>query len=97
MYHYHGAPSDYFRFTHSALNNIFMDFKILNHGSFGNKWLLIASLLHEKKILGSKNGFVVRLLLRILGLPFLVFGILANQEEKEYAITQLWLVEKPEN
>ncbi len=94
LYHYHAAPDDFFRFTSSALDQIFSDFRILNSTSFGNKWLLIAQLLHEKRVLGSKNFFFVRFALRILGLPFLIFGLLVNQQEKEYAITQLWLVEK---
>lgn len=49
MYYYHGAPDDYFRFTHSAMNEMLSDFRIARGISFGNRSLVVAQFFHKKR------------------------------------------------
>lgn len=95
MYYYHAAPDDYFRFTESALDKMLSRFRVLRKLSFGNRALILCQFFHEKKVLGSEHGWLIRTLLRVLCIPFLIVGILGNQRDKRYAITHLYLCEKP--
>lgn len=95
MYYYHAAPDDFFRFTHSALDRMLERFNILKRISFGNRELLVSQFYHEKKVLGSRNPWWLRTALRVVFLPFLVRGLAGNQHDPTFAITQLYLCEKP--
>lgn len=92
MYYYHAAPDDFFRFTESAMNRLLASMTILRCQPLGNKALLIAELLHEKTIMGSKLGLFGRLLLRLIALPFLAMGL--RSHDTRYAIGFAYLAEK---
>lgn len=95
MYYYHAAPDDFFRFTDSALDKMLAAFNVLKRISFGNRELLVSQLYHEKLVLGFKRSGWLRLMIRVGCLPFLVRGLLGNQHNRVFAITQLYLCEKP--
>jgi SAM-dependent methyltransferase len=95
LYCYHAAPDDYFRFTHSALDKMLTNFTVLKSFSFGNRQLTISQYYHEKGALGSNKRWPMRTFLRFLVLPMLVGGMLGNQHDPVFAITHLYLVEKP--
>lgn len=95
LYYYHGAPEDYFRFTHSALDRLLSRFNILKSISFGNREMAVSQYYFEKPVLGSKSKALMRIILRLLSLPFLVAGIFGNQHDSVFAITQIYLCEKP--
>jgi SAM-dependent methyltransferase len=92
MYYYHAAPEDFFRFTQSAMNRLLASTTILRCQPLGNKSLLIAELLHEKTIMGSRLGFFSRLLLRLIALPFLVMGL--RSHDSRYSFGYAYLAEK---
>jgi SAM-dependent methyltransferase len=95
LYYYHGAPDDYFRFTDSALDRMLNKFDVLRKFSFGNRNLLLCQLFHEKRACGSKHGWLTRTAYRLLSAPRLLGGLLGNQLDRVYAITHLYLCEKP--
>jgi len=94
MYYYHGAPDDYFRFSVSALDRMLNKFKILKKHSFGNRDLLVCQLFHEKRALGHRSSALVMHMRRLMMLPVLIAGLLRDQQDPVYAITQLYLCEK---
>jgi len=95
LYYYHGAPDDYFRFTDSALDRMLSGFTVLKKVSLGNRGLLLCQLFHEKRILGSTHGWLLRFMFRAFCLIPLLTGLLGNQRDRRYAITHLYLVQKP--
>lgn len=95
LYYYHGAPQDYFRFTHTAMGKLLSRFNILKSYSLGNRGLLVTQLYFEKKMLGSTSSKLKQVILRWLALPFLISGIFSNQHDPIYAITQFYFCEKP--
>jgi len=95
LYYYHAAPDDFFRFTTSALDRMLSGYTILHRLSFGGRCLLISELMHEKRVLGSDRGPIARALMRLFWSPFLLAGLLGDQNQSKFAITQLYLVEKP--
>jgi SAM-dependent methyltransferase len=95
MYYYHGAPDDFFRFSVSALDEMLQQWNVLRKVSFGNRNLLVCQLFHEKKALGHHGSWPVTQARRLMTMPFLMAGLLGNQHSPVYAITQLYLCEKP--
>ena len=95
MYYYHGAPDDFFRFTASALDRMLARFSVLQRLSFGNRGLIVCQLFHEKRVLGSTRGPLARFALRVMYLPVLLAGLLGDQRQATYAVTHLYLCEKP--
>jgi len=95
MYYYHAAPDDFFRFSISALDRMLDRFTILKSFAFGNRDLLVSQLFHEKKALGHRSRQIVMHARRLGALPFLISGLLGNQHDPVYAITTLYLCEKP--
>lgn len=95
LYYYHAAPDDFFRFTRSALDRMLSRFAILQAASFGNRGLLIGQLMHEKRVLGSRRDPISRAIIRLFCSPLVLAGLMSNQNNPVYAITQLYLVEKP--
>jgi len=92
LYYYHAAPDDFFRFSKSALDKLLAPLEILVNQPIGGRWLLLAELLHEKKVLGSQSGFWSRFALRCLAVPFLAFGLKDN--DPQYASAFAVLCEK---
>lgn len=92
LYYYHAAPDDYFRFTSSALDNLLQPLRILVRQPLGNRWLLLSELLHEKKIMGSKFPWFLRLVLRLVALPLLFFGLKGH--DPRYAFGYTYVCEK---
>lgn len=92
LYYYHAAPDDYFRFSASALDRLLAPLNILVRQPLGGRWLLFAELLHEKLVMGSKRGFLARLALRCVALPFLAAGLKAH--DAQYASGYAFLCEK---
>jgi len=95
MYYYHAAPDDYFRFSSSSLDKLLSSYNILVRQPLGGRWLLIAEMLHEKIVMGSKRSFIGRLALRVLAFPFLSFAL--KQNDPQYAIGFAYLCEKKGN
>jgi SAM-dependent methyltransferase len=95
LYYYHAAPDDFFRFTSSALDIMLNRFDVLKKISFGNRELAVAQFYHEKRQLGSRHSWLTRTALRLFFLPFLIKGVLGDQHDPTFAITQLYLCEKP--
>lgn len=94
LYYYHGAPDDYFRFTHSAMNNLLSKFKIIKGVSFGNRALVVSQFYHEKPVLGSTRSWLGRAAIRVMIAPVLAVGLMGNQNDPIYAVKQLYLCEK---
>jgi SAM-dependent methyltransferase len=95
MYYYHGAPDDFFRFTRSALDRMLDGFTTLRAASFGNRALAVAQFFHEKRVLGSTSPAWKRALYRACCLPMLVSGLRGDQHDPVFAVTHLYLCEKP--
>lgn len=95
MYYYHGAPDDFFRFTRSALDRMLARFTILRAASFGNRALAVAQFFHEKRVLGSTNPAWKRALFRAFCTPMLLAGLRGDQADPVFAVTHLYLCEKP--
>ena len=95
MYYFHGAPSDYFRFTRPALDKLLSRFTVLTSLSLGNREMAISQFYHEKRVLGSKHSWPLRAALRLACLPFLAVGLNGEQHDEVFAITHLYLCEKP--
>jgi SAM-dependent methyltransferase len=95
LYYQHSAPDDFFRFSQSALDNLLKPMHIHVRIALGCRSLLIAELLHEKVILGSRSSRIWRFMLRLLALPFLLKAITQKHGQKEYALANLYLCEKP--
>lgn len=95
MYYYHAAPDDYFRFTTSALDKMMSRYDILLRASFGNRPLLIAQLMHEKRSLGHRRSKIGKALLRLAATPALFAGLQGNQNVAKYAMNHLYIGEKP--
>jgi SAM-dependent methyltransferase len=94
LYYQHGNP-DFFRFTRGALDSLLSRFQVARATSFGNRSLLVAQLMHEKRVLGSTRSWPARTLLRLAAAPVLLGGLAGNQHDPVYAITHLYLAEKP--
>jgi SAM-dependent methyltransferase len=92
LYYYHAAPDDFFRFSASALDKLLAPFDILVKQPLGNRWLLFAEFLHEKRVMGSRMGFFSRLALRCVALPFLAAGL--KSHDPRYAFGFAYLCEK---
>ncbi|MFS8047083.1 methyltransferase domain-containing protein [Rhizobium sp. BR 314] len=92
MYYYHAAPDDFFRFSSSALDKLLSPFRILSRQPIGGRWLIFAEFLHEKKVMGSKLGYMARVALRCLALPFLAKGL--KQNDPRYALAFAYICEK---
>jgi SAM-dependent methyltransferase len=92
LYYYHAAPDDYFRFSGPALDRLLSPLHILVKQPLGGRWLLLAELLHEKAIMGSRKGRFSRCALRCLALPFLFAGLKAH--DPQYAFGFAYLCEK---
>lgn len=92
LYYYHAAPDDFFRFTASALDRLLAPLDVLVRQPLGGRWLLFAEFLHEKVIMGSRMGFLARLALRLVALPFLAAGLKAH--DARYAFGFAYLCEK---
>lgn len=84
MYYYHAAPDDYFRFTTSALDRLVKPLSVKVSQPLGGRWLLFSEFLHEKVIMGSKMGFLARLALSLVALPFLAVGLKAHDSRYAY-------------
>ena len=94
LYYQHGDP-DFFRFTRHAMDQLVSRFRVARCESSVNRSLLIAQLMHEKRALGSTRSSWGRAALRLMTTPFLASGLLSNQRMPVYAITHLYLCEKP--
>lgn len=92
LYYYHAAPDDFFRFSASALDKLLTPFNVLVRQPLGGRWLLFAEFLHEKTIMGSRRGFLSRLALRGMALPFLASAL--KQNDSQYAMAFAYLCEK---
>lgn len=92
LYYYHAAPDDFFRFSASALDRLLAPLNVLVRQPLGDRWLLFAEFLHEKVIMGSRMGFLARLALRLVALPFLAAGLKAH--DSRYAFGFAYLCEK---
>lgn len=92
MYYYHAAPDDFFRFSLSALDKLLSPYDILVKQPLGGRWLIFSEFLHEKKVMGSRLGFLSRVMLRILALPFLIKAL--KQHDARYAIGFAYLCQK---
>lgn len=92
LYYYHAAPDDFFRFSASALDRLLAPLNVLARQPLGGRWLLFAEFLHEKVIMGSRMGFLARLALRCVALPFLAAGLKAH--DSRYAFGFAYLCEK---
>lgn len=92
LYYYHAAPDDYFRFSASALDRLLDPFNILVRQPLGSRWLLFAEFLHEKLVMGSRMGFLARLALRCVALPFLAAGL--KSHDAQFASAFAYLCEK---
>lgn len=92
LYYYHAAPDDFFRFSASALDKLLEPFNVLLRQPIGGRWLLFAEFLHEKTVMGSRHGFLTRLALRLLAIPFLAIAL--NQHDSRYAMAFAYLCEK---
>jgi SAM-dependent methyltransferase len=94
LYYYHAAPSDYFRFTMSALEQLFSSFNILYRTPLGNRELLLAEFYLELDIMGFERSAVSRFLKRMLGALFCAKGI-SHEGDPKFAAANLLLCEKP--
>lgn len=92
LYYYHAAPDDFFRFSASALDRLLAPFNILVRQPLGGRWLLFAEFLHEKLVMGSRMGFLARLALRCVALPFLAAGL--KSHDAQFASGFAYLCEK---
>lgn len=92
LYYYHAAPDDFFRFTASALERLLTPFDVLVRQPIGGRWLLFAEFLHEKTVMGSRLGFLAKLALRLVALPFLACALKRN--DPQYALGFAYLCEK---
>ncbi len=92
LYYYHAAPDDFFRFSLPALEKLVAPLEVLQRQALGSRGMLIAELLHEKAVLGSKRGAFMRAVLRAVALPFLA-GALTNHDTT-YAVGYGLLCEK---
>jgi len=92
LYYYHAAPDDFFRFSASALDRLLAPFNILVRQPLGGRWLLFAEFLHEKLVMGSRMGFLARLTLRCVALPFLAAGL--KSHDAQFASGFAYLCEK---
>jgi SAM-dependent methyltransferase len=92
LYYYHAAPDDYFRFSLSALERLVAPLEVLQRQPLGSRGMLIAELLHEKAVLGSRRGPLARALLRAVALPFLAGAL--KQQDTTYALGYGLLCEK---
>lgn len=92
LYYYHAAPDDFFRFSASALDKLLKPFNVLLRQPIGGRGLLFAEFLHEKTVMGSQRGFFMRLMLRLLGLPFLALAL--KKHNSQYSMAFAYLCEK---
>lgn len=92
LYYYHAAPDDFFRFSASALDRLLAPVDVLVRQPLGSRWLLFAEFLHEKVVMGSRMGFLARLVLRCVALPFLAAGLKAH--DARFAFGFAYLCEK---
>jgi len=92
LYYYHAAPDDFFRFSASALDRLLAPLDVLARQPLGGRWLLFAEFLHEKVIMGSRMGYLARLALRCIALPFLAAGL--KEHDARYAFGFAYLCEK---
>jgi SAM-dependent methyltransferase len=89
LYYYHAAPDDFFRFSATALERLFKPFDILVRQPLGGRWLLFAEFLHEKIVMGSRKGFLARMALRCVALPFLAAGLRAHDARYAFGFAYL--------
>jgi SAM-dependent methyltransferase len=94
LYYYHAAPDDYIRLTRSAIERHASDFHVLHSEDLGNRSLLMAEFLHEKKVMGHQSSWGRRLLLRIIGSAYVLAYLLAPKMERQYAAAYLYVLEK---
>ncbi len=95
LYCYHAAPDDYFRFSISAIRKMFEKFNILSINAIGNKELNVVEFNMKKSWHKNNNSFLIKLLIRIIYIPFLIIG-LNNPPDNDFASAFLCIMEKRE-
>jgi SAM-dependent methyltransferase len=89
MFPFHGAPSDYSRYTYVGLIHMFRKFRIDKIEVMGNLWLTISLFLHHplgwdmqpKSILGRVATRMLNTVCRGIGLIFLVLGSFSKRPD----------------
>lgn len=98
LFPYHGAPDDFHRFTSSALKSHLRGFEIEEMEAVGNFWLSQAMFLQRpiwSRTEQAKKTRPYDLLLRLIGLAFILAGRRRNGPDDNYALLYSCLCRKP--
>jgi SAM-dependent methyltransferase len=94
LYYYHGAPSDYVRFTGSYLNELFVDMKIYAMHPLGTRGLCIAEFFDERSFTPVDSSRLARFFYKILTMLLVAGYSIRPKQMPGFASAYLMLAEK---
>lgn len=94
LYYYHGAPSDYIRFTDSYLKELFGDMKIYAVVPLGNRDLCIAEFFDERSFTPGKHRGIKKFFYRMISACFVIKYMLSPHQNPGFASAYLLFAEK---
>ena len=96
IFYYHGAPSDYVRFTDSYLRELFADMKICVTVPLGTRGLCIAEFFDERFYTPTNSSRLAKFLFKILSMLLVAGYIIRPKQMSGFASAYLILAEKSE-
>lgn len=94
LYYYHGAPSDYVRFTDSYLRELFHDMKIHALIPLGNRGLCIAEFFDERSFTPGVHSGFKKIFYRMISACCILSYIIRPHQNSGFASAYLLLAEK---
>lgn len=98
VFPWHGAPDDYHRFSATALRSMLSGYELETFEAVGNHWLTQAMFLQRPTWSRTKAAAATRwydLLLRLVGIAFLLAGRGSDGEDDNYALLYTCVGVKP--